>query len=142
MHPYDHLDHLATPQDGIPHCSTHAAYIAAHTRQMTGLRAALPSLGYRLPWAAPLGAAVWITGGKFVVVCACGDAPMASLEWDEARCFACGAVYTRLAWPPDLAAVTQALLARPVAATRAWLLGETASDLHRQNAEHGVEGGT
>ena len=79
-----------------------------------------------------------VAGGKWVVFCQCGDAPMASPEWDEARCFQCGAIYYNLQWPQERSAIEEALIARSEAGLRTWLPGETVSDLWQQNKEHGV----
>jgi hypothetical protein len=41
-------------------------------------------------------------------------------------------------WPDDPAGIEQALNARPLSHTRAWLPGETVADLQAENAEHKV----
>ena|SRR3990167_5221828 len=137
-HPYDALQRLATPCEGMAQCGTPDAYAASHRRQMQGLQRLYPALAFRDPWPAPDGAVALATGGKWVIVCVCGDAPMAHPDWDEARCFACGAIYRHLQWPPQRHAIEDALLARPQAITRAWLPGESVAVLRRQNREHGV----
>jgi len=121
-------------------CRTAAEYGAAHETAMVRLRAAFPALAIRTPWAADPGAQPLVTGGKWVVLCVCGDAPMASPAWDEARCFQCGAIYRGLAWPDDRRAIEALLLQRPQALTRAWLPGETVADLEGENVAHGVAG--
>lgn len=136
-HRYDALRKIATPSEGMPGCATRDAYARQHVRQMQKKRALLPALGLRDPWPAPPGAVPFVVGGKWVVLCPCGDAPMASPEWDVARCFECGAIYAALAWPADRSAIEAALVVRP-AAVRAWLPTETVADLLAQNAANGV----
>lgn len=136
-HLYDRLTHIATPRDGMAGCSTREKYVARHLHEIAAKRAAFPSLDFKV-FDAPTGAVPLVTGGKWVVICECGDAPMASPEWDEARCFACGAVYRSLAWPPDRKAIEHELVARPSALVRAWLPNESVDDLRQQNADHGI----
>ena len=132
MHPYDRLGHLATPADGIRGCRTQRAYQAQHEQAMRALQQDYPTLGFRRPW--PAGSAVaLVSGSKWVVLCPCGDAPMASPEWNEARCFACGAIYSGLQWPASRADIEQTLLRRPFRETRCWLPGETVDELRAQN---------
>jgi hypothetical protein len=133
-HPYDRLTTLATPAEGMG-LKTPEAYEQAHRVQMTTLQQKFPELGFQMPWLAPDGAIAWAAGGKWIVTCSCGDCPMASPRWNEARCFSCGAIYRGIVWPTDRAAIESALARRP-AAFRAWLPGETADDLRVENAAH------
>ena len=136
-HRYDALSCIATPREGMAHCATHAQYVARHHEEMTAKRRGFPALGFREPWPEAPGAEPFVVDGKWIVVCACGDAPMASPEWDEARCFGCGAIYRGLVWPADRLEIESMLLRRP-AAVRTWLPGETVDDLREQNLSHGV----
>ena len=138
-HPYDRLRRIATPREGMAGCASQVAYAARHARQMAAMRTAYPALGIRDPWEATECPVPFVLGGKWVVVCPCGDAPMASPEWDEARCFQCGAMYHGLAWPPDRVTLEALLVARPAAAVRAWLPHETLDELRGENAAHGIE---
>ena len=138
QHPYDRLRVIATPREGMARCGTHDAYERQHVAEMRAKRAAYPALGFRDPWPAAVTQPPFVAGGKWVLPCPCGDAPMASPEWDEARCFACGAVYRQLLWPPDRLAIERVLLGRPRAMLRTWLPGETVADLMTQNGEHGL----
>ncbi len=88
-------------------------------------------------YAAPDGAAAYVSGGRWKVKCPCGNAPSASPEWDLACCLECGAIFRRLAWPPERAQIEALLLARPAHA-RHWRPGETVAFLEAENAEHGV----
>lgn len=137
-HPYDRLGRIATPKEGMANCRTPEMYARAHVAQMTAKREAFHALDVRLPWDAPTAAVPFINGGKWVVLCDCGDAPMASPAWDIARCFNCGAIYRSLAWPAEREAIEAALLDRPQAITRSWLAGESLADLQAQNVEHGL----
>lgn len=138
-HPYDRLGVIVTPREGMGSCQTHAEYIAKHIEHLRGRAATFPALGLAAaPWDAPDGQAAFIYGGKWIVSCPCGEIPIASPDWDEARCFQCGAIYRALTWPTDRAAIEAVLLARPTAATRTWLPHETVADLEAQNAAHGI----
>lgn len=126
-------------------CRTQEQYARRHLRQMTDKREAFPALDIRLPWDSRTKPVPFIAGGKWVVLCECGDAPMASPEWDEARCFNCGAIFRGLAWPAQRAEIEAELLDRPQAVVRAWLPDESVEDLRQQNRDRGIErkkGGT
>ncbi|OFW37660.1 MAG: hypothetical protein A3J29_06195 [Acidobacteria bacterium RIFCSPLOWO2_12_FULL_67_14b] len=137
--PYDRLGRIAPPREGMPECGTPAQYAAVHSERLRARAEALPHLNFRAePWPAPDGMAAVIYGGKWIVECPCGEIPMASPAWDEARCFECGAIYRRLALPADREAIEALLLQRPTAVTRTWLPGEPLDDLRAQNAAHGI----
>lgn len=137
-HVYDRLRKIATPKEGMAKCGTRAQYAARHAEQMANMRSDLPALDIQEPFLSSEHPQPFVAGGKWIVLCECGDAPMASPDWDEARCFNCGAIYRGLPWPEDRAGVEAALIARPFAAMRAWLPKETVSDLIAQNIAHGV----
>lgn len=137
-HIYDRLDHIATPRDGMANCSTHDHYVHSHEAEMKNKQRAFPALGFRSPWVATDGAQPLVAGGKWVVICECGDAPMASPEWNEARCFGCGAIYRHLRWPEDRLTIERVLTSRPSALSRNWLPDESVQDLRAQNSAHGV----
>jgi hypothetical protein len=91
------------------------------------------------PWEAPAGAVVIISGGTYVVVCTCGNAPVAAPEYDEARCLECGAVYHHLTWPPKeaVADIEDALLVRP-RQHRHWKPGESVTTIKAENRANGL----
>ena len=136
-HHYDALRTIATPREGMAGCRTREAYEARHVTEMRAKVRAFPALDIREPWEAPAGAVPFVAGGKWIVLCPCGDAPMASPDWNEARCFECGAVHRGLQWPADRDAIEAVLIVRP-AAVRTWLPTETVDDLRAQNVAHGV----
>lgn len=107
-------------------------YEQAHLRQMALMAQKYPDLEIRMPWDAPDGAVPYVAGGKWIVRCDCGDYPMASHEWDLARCFGCGAIYRKLAWPRKIREIEAELLKRGKATTRAWFAHETVADLVKQ----------
>lgn len=136
-HPYQNLTKIATPIEGMGHPNIYV-YRLAHARQMATVAAKFPALGFSpTPWDAPDGAIPWVNGGKWTVTCACGDCPMACPEWDEVRCFLCGAVYRNLIWPPQREALERLLVKRP-AHVRAWFPGESLDDIRAENLAHGV----
>lgn len=131
-HRYDNLGKIAGPKEGMGH-QNHDAYRKAHESQMTRLMLNFPALEFRKPWESKDRPEPFISGGKWVVPCPCGDYPMASVEWDEARCFACGAIYRKLKWPARQREIESALLARGRAVTRHWKPGTAPETLHAQN---------
>ena len=122
-HHYDRLSVIATPREGMLACPTAEHYRLAHEAQIQALRATYPALGVRMPWVATTKPVPYITAGKWVIICPCGDYPLASPVWNEARCFACGAIYRKLKWPRDREAIEAALVARPRALLRCWTPG-------------------
>ncbi len=139
-HLYDRLSVIATPKEGMANCASKADYARRHANEMKAKRAAFQSLDIKEPFASDQQPVPFVAGGKWVVMCDCGDAPMASPAWDEARCFNCGAIYSALPWPEQIDLIAAALVARPSALVRAWLPGETVDDLIAQNIEHGIGG--
>lgn len=137
-HLYDRLGKIATPREGMADCGTPQQYAQRHAAQMQGKRKAFPYLNVPMPFESTAHPQPCVLGGKWVVFCDCGDAPMASPEWDEARCFNCGAIYRGLPWPDDAVEIESALCSRPHAIVRAWLPHETVADLIAQNLENGI----
>jgi hypothetical protein len=85
----------------------------------------------------------WVSGGRWIVMCPCGGAQLASREDHRFFCVDClnaqvGGQWRTVTWPEDAEAIEAALLARPESHTRTWLPTETLSDLLAENAEHGV----
>jgi hypothetical protein len=120
---YDQLDHIATPADGMPGCDTLDHYRREHI--------AMPR-----PPMGPVPA--FVNAGRWLVRCACGDAPMAHPDWPEVRCFNCGAIGGHVIWPAERADIERVLLARPRAVNRNWMPGESVEDLQRENRDHGM----
>ena len=121
MGPIRQLNEILTPLH-VHGARTQEEYEALQRRYLIQLMRAYPSHGAQMPFNAPDGAVVRVTGGKWVVDCVCGNCPSAHPEWDEARCFECGAVYRELTWPDDREELERELLSRPVAA-RHWRRG-------------------
>lgn len=136
-HLYDALTVIGTPAEIVADCRTHAKYVDRHMREMAAKQAKFPSFAFA-PHVVTPAPVPFIVCGKWVVLCACGDAPIASPAWDEARCLQCGAIYHGLSWPSERAEIEAALVARPRALLRTWVPGETLADILAQNAEHGV----
>lgn len=76
--------------------------------------------------------------GRWVGDCGCGSGVAASPEWSLACCFSCGAIYRRIVFPKDRAAIVAALAARPAIENQNWLPGETVAQLLAENAAHGI----
>lgn len=87
--------------------------------------------------AAPI--AAHVNHGRWVFRCpACQAGVLTHPAWGLGCCFGCGAVYTRVMFPPDRSAIEQALVIRPALATRNWTPGESLETLRAENDAHGV----
>lgn len=133
---------IRTAED-IHQVRTVADYHIAHEKALGRLRVRGMNVSMH---AAPDGQPVIINGGRAVISCDCGGVEAASVMLDEARCFACGAIYRHLTVPSAWDDICDVLLARPVERTRNWgqLIEpgtvqqlETADDLKAQNRERG-----
>lgn len=133
------MDGLKTPRHVHPGVRTEADYRALQARYIAEHnRAFLDS-----PWPAPHVVEdhppVWVSGGKVLVECPCGNCPSVSLEWGGlGLCFECGAVYEGLAAPAEFAAIERALMARPRLTDRYWTPGVAAGTLRDQNVAAGL----
>lgn len=121
----------------------HGARSEAEYRQqqrdhLMRLQTARPALGFGDPWLVEAPAEALVSGGKWIVRCACGNGPSASPAWQLALCFECGAVFEGVTFPEDAADVELALLARPQLRNRHWAAPETVADLIAENVQHGV----
>lgn len=110
-------------------------YARKHAAQLAELRRTGREV---YEWSADDGAEVLVSGGKWLVVCSCANAPSASVEWDVARCFDCGAVFRHMVWPEDSTDIALTLRARPEPHTRNWRAPETLDDLKDENRERGL----
>ncbi len=139
MPPYDNLTEIARPLH-VHGVSSDAEYAALQRSRMMQLQAARPSSRTVEPWDSTDVAPARITGGKWVVDCACGNAPSASPEWNVARCLECGAVFRNIEWPADALAIERVLLLRKSSTNRSWRSHESVEDLRRENLERGIRG--
>jgi hypothetical protein len=78
----------------------------------------------------------YVSAGRWVLDCPCGNAPSVSVPWDLALCLECGAIYTGLAFPPDRPRIETVLLNRQ-RQQRNWKPPETLADLIEQNCAAG-----
>ena len=134
-HRYDALASPATPVE-VHGVRSDADYLRRQRRLLSDWARLDPTTA-REPFEAG-SAVVEISGWKWIVWCACGDAPSASPAWDLARCCRCGAVYRGLVWPAGREALCAVLRVRPGRATRTWHSGETLERLRAENAAHGL----
>jgi hypothetical protein len=130
-------DSLLTPLH-VHGARTADEYRALQRRVISNGKAQRPALGWREPWVVPGGREAFVSGGKWIVSCDCGNGPSADPTWTIACCFECGAVYEDVSFPADAAEIERLLLARAKVGTRHWRVSETAADLARENAQHGV----
>lgn len=68
-------------------------------------------------------------------MCACGNGPATSPEWQIACCFSCGAIYRDIEFPGDVEGILSKLKVRPMP-NQNWFKGETVEKLEQENAEH------
>jgi hypothetical protein len=76
--------------------------------------------------------APYVSTGRWVLDCPCGNAPSVSVAWNLALCLECGAVYTGLTFLADRERI-EALLLKRRRQHRNWKPPETVADLIRQN---------
>lgn len=117
---------LLTPEE-VHHVRTPEAYRADHQRVMVGLNQRFPGQGYQVI-AAPDHPAVFVSGGKWVIVCTCGNAPSVHPAWQLACCYECGRVYTNLTMP-GIATEVQAVLVEQPMKRRHWTPDQSLADL-------------
>lgn len=79
-----------------------------------------------------------VNHGQWVLMCSCGAGVLTHPAWRVGRCFSCGAVYTDVVFPDDVAAVEAALVRRPLMENRNWVPGETAEGLQQESLDNGV----
>ena len=114
------------------------AYRAFHAATLAAQRVRAPHRNLPEPWICLVPRDVYVTFGKWLIRCVCGNAPSVSPEWRLACCLECGAVFESLSIPDDYQAIESMLLARPALVNQAWLQPETVDDLAAENAAHGV----
>jgi hypothetical protein len=114
-------------------------YLEKQRAHLAQLRAAYPQHGFGEPAVSALTALAWVSGGRWVVTCPCGNCPSADPEWRLAACFECGAVYRGVAFPAARQRIEALLLARPHRQNRHWLPQESVAALERENHAHGHE---
>lgn len=103
-----------------------------HLRQSKQLR---PDYAWGDPTESKEQIEAFVSGGRWVVMCCCGNAPSASPEWSLACCFECGLIYRDIVFPRDREAVEQAMLAQPMH-ERQWIADHLPPDDDAQPAEN------
>mgnify|MGYP000852484951 CR=1 FL=1 len=80
----------------------------------------------------------FVSAGSWVVVCpSCGSGCATDPAWGLACCFGCGAVFERVVFPSDPAAIEAALVERVHVPTRNWQPSESVADLRAENVRFG-----
>ncbi len=129
---------LKTPRHVHPGVRTPADYRARQAQAIRDGRALYPDLPWRDPWPCAERPPVFVSGGKWLVVCACGNCPSVAPEWAGlACCYECGAMYEGLVLPGRAAEIEQALVVRPGLAARHWTPALSVEDLLAENAAQG-----
>ena len=111
-------------------------YLAKQRQHLQELRIARSAQGFRDPWIAIARPAAFISGGRWVLMCACGNAPSVDPDWLLAACFECGAIYHAFELPAERTTIERLLLERPQMRNRNWRAPETVEDLAAENEEH------
>ena len=114
-------------------------YRALQRQFIANCRRARPTRRVAEPWLSLDSLGAYVTGGKWVVACPCGNKPSAHPDWHLACCFEpeCGAIYQGVRFPEDAAAITEILLRR-APRYQSWLPSETLADLVNENARLGI----
>lgn len=117
-------------------------YLRIQATEIKNKQRVRPSLKWRDPFISiahcspPL-----ISGGRWVVVCGCGNAPSYDPDWRMACCLECGAIYLKVDPPADWEEKERVVMARPVMGTRHARPDESLAELIRQNMERGDPSG-
>jgi len=98
-----------------------------------------PYLNWRDPVVVPHhGLSAFVSGGCWVCLCPCGNAPAVDPEWRLAACFECGAIYHGIDVPKEWRNMERVLVARPKMAHRnAVAPPESVDSLVAENEAHG-----
>lgn len=76
----------------------------------------------------------FVSAGSWVVLCpACQSGCATDPRWGVACCFGCGAEYTQVVFPVEVASIERVLLERPAQFTRNWQRPETVAALQAEN---------
>ncbi len=82
----------------------------------------------------------YVSDGRWVADCECGDGVALWRENPDACCLGCGTVYSNIEWPDEIEEAERVLSARRSAGDRGWRPheGETLDDLKIENLTRGV----
>lgn len=98
-----------------------------------------PNLPWKAPWVNDLPLEVFVSGGRWLVECPCGNCPMVAPEWGNlALCYECGAIYDKLVMPVDAHLIEAMLVLRKTLGLRYWNPGITLQNLQEENVKLGV----
>ena len=129
---------IKTPCHVHPGVQTEADYRARQAEYLARMRQMYAHLGDVVVHAAPAPAEVFVSGGKWVVECPCGNCPSVHPDWRLALCFECGAVYEDVEVPLATRAIELCLVARQSLAARYWNPALSTLDLLATNAAIGL----
>jgi hypothetical protein len=125
---------IKSPRHVHPRVRTADDYRARQREHIQEGRRQYAALAWRDPWLCLDRPPVFISAGKWLIECACGNCPSVAPEWGGlACCFECGAVYEGLEMPSDAAAIEAVLVQRPSLNARHWEPGTTVEDLLAQD---------
>lgn len=80
---------------------------------------------------------VFVNHGRWMVLCPCGSAQLASRSDRRFFCVDCGnSTWVKVSWPEDEREIERVLGYRPDPRTRNWDPSQTVEDLRRENREH------
>jgi len=137
------ITHLLTPADPEMHyAKSPEDYQHMQERTLQKVNARRSPSDHRAVWTfVGEQPPVYVAMGKWVLRCACGNAPSVHPEWHVARCFECGAVYEHVTMPAQAREIERVLIERPMK-NRGWLPTETLDELQADNERHGHARGT
>jgi hypothetical protein len=113
------------------------AYLERQARHIADMKIARPDLAWRDPFLSEERPLPFISGGRWVVMCGCGNAPSYDPDWMLALCFECGAAYQQLAPPAGWRQAEAMLMARPEMKMRHWIATESLDELVAETIAHG-----
>lgn len=142
---------LKTAKHVHPRVRTEAEYRQLQAVFLQRQRAAYAHLADLQVHPAPASAEAFISDGKLLVECECGNCPAVAPGWGAAPecdverdrlalalCFECGAVFEAIVLPADLDAIAAALLVRPKLSDRYWSPDVSVEALRQGNLAAGL----
>ncbi len=131
---------ISTIEDLVPGVSAHGFFLIMYQRTFGEVVIEIPEVfsDDHVPFKA------YINWGRWCIDCDCGSSSLASRDFQFYICHERGcdrsADWSRVEFPIDVIEIEDVLLARPVrqnglAVNRNWFVGETVSDLKKENTD-------
>lgn len=132
-------DFLLTAKHVHPRVNSADDYRARQREAIDALRVQYPNLPWTLPHVVAPNPAAFVSGGRWLVECRCGNCPALAPEWGGlALCYECGAVYEGVDLPSEAIDIERLLVQRDQPSMRYWNPAITVEALREQNATLGI----